>query len=70
MSDMKENPSGKDFEVGDQVKHSAFGVGTILFKSGVGEKAKLIIAFQDHGQKKLLLKYAKLKRVTDDTEEE
>ena len=70
MSEPKANPAIKDVEVGDQVKHPAFGVGTILFKSGIDDKAKVIIAFQDHGQKKLLLKYAKLKRFTDDTDEE
>ena len=57
-------------DAGDQVKHSTWGEGTVLFKSGVGDRTKVIITFPDHGQKKLLLKYAKLKKVKVDEDEE
>jgi DNA helicase-2/ATP-dependent DNA helicase PcrA len=52
-----------EFEVGDQVKHPKWGVGTILFKSGSGENAKAIVVFPEEGQKKLLVKKARLRKV-------
>jgi hypothetical protein len=53
------------FEVGDQVRHSKWGVGSILFKSGSADSAKAIVVFPEEGQKKLMLKYAKLERIQD-----
>lgn len=49
-------------EIGDQVQHPKWGAGTVLFRSGTGEHAKAIVAFPEEGQKKLMLKYAKLKK--------
>jgi len=53
----------EEFEVGDQVKHPKWGVGNILFKSGSGEHAKVVVVFPEEGQKKLLVKKAKLRKV-------
>jgi len=53
----------EEFEVGDQVKHPKWGVGTILFKSGTGANAKVVVVFPEEGQKKLLVKKARLKKV-------
>ncbi|MCL5271546.1 MAG: hypothetical protein M1457_13565 [bacterium] len=50
-------------DIGDQVKHGKWGVGTVLFRSGSGANAKAIVVFPEEGQKKLMLKYAKLKKV-------
>ena len=55
----------ENMEVGDQVRHHRWGVGSILFKSGTGESTKAIVVFPEHGQRKLLLKYAKLELVQD-----
>lgn len=55
----------ENFEVGDQVRHPKWGVGSILFKSGSGESSKAIVVFPEHGQKKLLLKFAKLELIQD-----
>ncbi len=52
-----------EIAIGDQVKHAQWGVGTVLFRSGSGELAKAIVVFPEEGQKKLMLKYAKLKKV-------
>jgi DNA helicase-2/ATP-dependent DNA helicase PcrA len=52
-----------EYEVGDQVKHPKWGVGTILFKSGSGGNAKVVVVFPEEGQKKLLVKKARLKKV-------
>ena len=57
-------------EIGDQVRHPKWGVGTILYKSGSGEQMKLIVVFPEEGQKKLLAKYAKLKKVTEPPHDE
>jgi len=54
-----------EFQIGDQVEHPKWGVGTILFRGGMGEKAKVIVVFPDEGQKKLALKFAKLKRIQE-----
>jgi hypothetical protein len=60
----------ENFEVGDQVRHPKWGVGSILFKSGTGEATKAIVVFPEHGQKKLLLRYAKLELIQDNTSAE
>ncbi|MCH8333857.1 DUF3553 domain-containing protein [Candidatus Sumerlaeota bacterium] len=49
--------------VGDQVKHPRWGVGTVMFRSGSGEDSKAVVVFPEEGQKKLLLRHAKLKKV-------
>lgn len=54
-----------DFQIGDQVEHAKFGVGTILFRSGSGESSKVIVVFSEEGQKKLALKYAKLRKISE-----
>ncbi len=49
--------------IGDQVEHPKWGLGTVLFRSGAGETAKAVVVFPEQGQVKLMLKYAKLKRI-------
>ena len=53
----------EEFEIGDQVKHPKWGMGTILFKSGSGEHTKVVVVFPEEGQKKLLVRKARLKKV-------
>lgn len=52
-----------DIGIGDLVKHPTWGDGTVLFRSGSGDEAKAIVVFSEEGQKKLMLKFAKLKKV-------
>jgi len=59
-----------EIEIGDQVKHPKFGTGTVLYRSGSGDRAKATVVFAEEGQKKLLLKYAKLKKIKEATAEE
>ncbi|MBN1515706.1 DUF3553 domain-containing protein [Candidatus Sumerlaeota bacterium] len=54
----------EEFEAGDQVKHPKWGVGTVLFKNGSGERQKVIVVFPDEGQKKLLVAAAGLEKVS------
>lgn len=53
------------FSVGDRVLHQAFGEGTIMELSGEdASNYKALIAFQQAGEKTLLLKYAKLEKIS------
>ncbi|NCQ11910.1 MAG: UvrD-helicase domain-containing protein [Bacteroidetes bacterium] len=52
--------SESSFRVGVKVKHDKFGPGKIIQKEGSGETAKITVMFSAVGQKKLLLKFAKL----------
>ncbi|MEX0684885.1 MAG: UvrD-helicase domain-containing protein [Balneolales bacterium] len=49
-----------DLQVGARVVHQKFGAGKIISSEGYGDKAKVVVFFQKHGQKKLMLKFAKL----------
>jgi DNA helicase II / ATP-dependent DNA helicase PcrA len=51
---------GSDPLVGTRVRHSQFGLGTIIEVEGEGEDRRLTVSFQDHGPKKLLERYANL----------
>lgn len=48
------------YVVGLQVLHPKFGPGKIIQRSGTGADTKVTVFFPKHGQKKLLLKFAKL----------
>jgi hypothetical protein len=50
-------------EIGDQVRHAKWGVGTVLFRSGMGDAAKAIAVFPEEGQKRLMLKFSGLVKV-------
>jgi DNA helicase II / ATP-dependent DNA helicase PcrA len=56
--------TSEQVDQGDKVKHPKFGQGTVTMKLGDGENAKVIVKFgSEVGEKKLLLKYAKLRKV-------
>jgi DNA helicase-2/ATP-dependent DNA helicase PcrA len=52
--------SSKDPLIGTRVRHSKYGVGTIIGVEGEGEERKLTVSFQDYGAKKLIERYANL----------
>ena len=52
-----------DIEIGEKVKHQRFGHGVITDIEGSGANKKAIIRFENVGEKKLLLKFAKLEKV-------
>lgn len=56
-----DDPSG--IEVGMEVEHQKFGTGTVMLLEGRAPDFKATVAFPGHGNKHLLLKYAKLKIV-------
>jgi DNA helicase-2/ATP-dependent DNA helicase PcrA len=48
---------------GQHVLHSKYGEGTVLVREGDGEDAKLTVLFARHGVKKLMEKFANLKKI-------
>jgi DNA helicase-2/ATP-dependent DNA helicase PcrA len=44
------------------VEHPKYGKGTVVRREGEGENAKITVNFPHHGLKKLVEKYAGLKR--------
>lgn len=50
-----------ELAVGMFVEHEKFGQGKIINKEGQGSDTRVVIFFQNHGQKKLALKFAKLR---------
>jgi DNA helicase-2/ATP-dependent DNA helicase PcrA len=48
---------------GQRVRHAKYGEGTVLLREGDGEDAKLTVLFSKHGVKKLMEKFANLKKV-------
>ncbi len=52
------------FEIGNRVRHAEWGEGTVLETEGLGQDLKLQIQFETIGLKKLLLRYAKLEKVS------
>jgi hypothetical protein len=55
----------EQFEYGDKVEHPVFGIGQVLAFIGDGERLKLLIKFRDHGEKKIAVRHARLKRLSD-----
>ncbi len=51
-------------QAGMQVEHPRFGQGKILNLEGPEGNRKATVFFQGHGQKQLLLKFAKLKIIS------
>lgn len=56
----------ENFDIGDKVKHSKFGTGTIVFRTGEGDKQKVTVKFGGEiGEKKLLVSLANLKLISE-----
>ncbi|MDZ7705701.1 MAG: UvrD-helicase domain-containing protein [Trueperaceae bacterium] len=51
------------FRGGERVEHPKYGTGTVVGVSGEGGRAELTVVFGDAGPKKLLAKFANLKRL-------
>jgi DNA helicase-2/ATP-dependent DNA helicase PcrA len=55
-----EPAAGSPFAVGMRVRHPVWGAGTIQSSEGIGEDAKVVVAFRAAGTKKLAVKFARL----------
>ncbi len=61
--DLPEPSGAADLRKGQRVRHSKYGEGTVLFREGDGESAKVTVMFNRHGMKKLVEKFANLQRL-------
>lgn len=52
-----------EFQLGDLVTHPKFGEGTVVHYEGRGPHARIQVMFLEHGNKWLVLSYAKLSKV-------
>ncbi|MCZ6757795.1 MAG: hypothetical protein O7C39_05880, partial [Bacteroidetes bacterium] len=48
---------------GMRVEHRQFGEGKVIAKEGRGDQTKAVVYFREVGEKKLILKFARLKRI-------
>jgi DNA helicase-2/ATP-dependent DNA helicase PcrA len=55
-------PPRRPAQTGTVVEHPKYGTGTIVRREGEGDDAKLVVIFQRYGMKKLVEKYAGLKK--------
>jgi len=61
--DQETNKNNQDLKIGNIVEHARFGIGKIIHLEGKGSNKKASILFDEYGEKKLLLKFAKLKLI-------
>jgi DNA helicase-2/ATP-dependent DNA helicase PcrA len=60
--DLPSSSSATNLKKGQRVRHAKYGEGTILLREGDGEDAKLTVLFSQHGMKKLMEKFANLRK--------
>lgn len=65
MSEKTEKKSDPklELEAGNKVRHPKWGAGKVLDVFGTGDDAKVRVAFETEGEKRLLVKYSKLKKI-------
>ncbi len=67
LAPQRPQPSGADslgLRIGDDVRHAKWGEGVILDLEGQGDKTEAVVRFPDVGEKRLLLAWAPLEKVT------
>jgi DNA helicase-2/ATP-dependent DNA helicase PcrA len=60
--DIPASSGATGFKKGQRVMHAKYGEGTVMLREGDGEDAKLTVHFARHGIKKLMEKFANLKK--------
>jgi DNA helicase-2/ATP-dependent DNA helicase PcrA len=63
VMDLPASSSATNLKKGQRVRHAKYGEGTILMREGDGEDAKLTVLFSQHGMKKLMEKFANLRKL-------
>jgi DNA helicase-2/ATP-dependent DNA helicase PcrA len=66
VADLAQGPTPKKEEalkIGQKVKHTVFGVGTVLSYTGEGDEAQVTVAFPNIGVKKLAANFARLEKI-------
>ena len=60
----EDRPGSAELPVGTDVRHPAWGVGVVVDASGSGDDAEVTVRFPEAGEKRLLVAWAPLERVT------
>ena len=55
----------EQYPLGSRVKHSQFGEGMVIHTEGYGEGLRLVVNFEESGQKLLLASFAPLQVLPD-----
>ena len=61
--ELPETHGAAGLKKGQRVRHAKYGEGTVLMREGDGEDAKLTVMFARHGMKKLMEKFANLRKM-------
>ncbi|MDR3749051.1 MAG: 3'-5' exonuclease, partial [Acidobacteriota bacterium] len=61
--DIPQSHGAVGLKKGQRVHHAKYGEGTVLMREGDGEDAKLTVIFNRHGMKKLIEKFANLRKI-------
>jgi DNA helicase II / ATP-dependent DNA helicase PcrA len=61
--DVPQSHGASGLKKGQRVMHAKYGEGTVLIREGDGEDAKLTVMFNRHGMKKLMEKFANLRKL-------
>jgi DNA helicase-2/ATP-dependent DNA helicase PcrA len=61
--DIRATSGAAGLKKGQRVMHAKYGEGTVLMREGDGEDAKLTVLFARHGMKKLMEKFANLRKI-------
>ena len=56
------NANGNGYTIGEKVIHPSFGKGVVKRIEGIGDEAKVVISFPNHGQKKIIASFLGLKK--------
>ncbi len=63
IPDLKPRKANSEFPLGTRVRHLHFGEGVVINSEGSGEGLRLLVNFEESGQKLLLAKFAKLDKI-------
>jgi DNA helicase-2/ATP-dependent DNA helicase PcrA len=55
--------NGDGYVIGENVIHPSFGQGVVKRVEGLGDEAKVVISFHDHGEKKIMASFLGLKKI-------
>ncbi len=64
QSGVPQSTQDLSFSAGDRVRHNLFGEGTVLRAVNMAGDCMLEVAFDDKGTKKIMAKYARIRKVT------
>ena len=55
--------NGDGYITGEKVIHPSFGQGVIKRVEGIGDEAKIVVSFPNHGEKRIIASFLGLKKI-------